>query len=421
MDTEESSTKKRVSISQIKPGMYVASLDRSWFQTPLYLHRRLIKNTEEIELLKKLGIREVVIDTARGADVESPPPDPTAATTALQPNEREPSPHSTSYHETALQPLIKELEVARTIYGEALAAAQSIFDGVGGGSPLSTPIAKKVVTSLLDSITRSPEANLLLAQMHRFQHDLFTHAVNVCVLCLVVGTLEGFDSEISALGLGALLHDIGETRMPRNLIRKKEPHTESERQLLEQHPKLGAILLERSENIPELARRIVAQHHERIDGSGYPFAIRSAQISLSTQVVAITDLYDAMLTGRNQGALQPIEVLRQLYLQSNAGAFDRNLIERIIRCLGVYPTGSVVELNTGERGIVIAANRNNTLRPTLRIISSRNGLALSRGPIISLAETESGSIERRIIRALDPGKERVDVLAYLKLAPAFAG
>src|SRR4029077_18343024 len=110
--------------------------------------------------------------------------------------------------------------------------------------------------------------------------------------------------------------------------------------------------------------------------------------------------------GRDQGALQPIEVLRQLYLQSNAGAFDRNLIERIIRCLGVYPTGSVVELNTGERGIVIAANRNDTLRPTLRIISSRNGLALSRGPIISLAETESGSIERRIIRALDPGKER---------------
>jgi hypothetical protein len=81
----------------------------------------------------------------------------------------------------------------------------------------------------------------------------------------------------------------------------------------------------------------------------------------------------------------------------------------------------VVELNTGERGIVIAANRKDTLKPTLRIISSRNGLVLSRGPIVSLAESVSGTVERRIVRALDPGKERVDVLAYLKLAPAFSG
>lgn len=419
MDTEQLSTRKRVLISQLKPGMYVVSLDQSWFQTPFYVHRRLIKNAEEIAQLKKLGVREVVIDISQGADIESPITAPAPArvlTTANQPTER-----SIPLHETALQPLVKEIETAKTIHAEALAGAQRIFDGIGGGSPLSSPIAKKVVTTLLESITRSPEANLLLTQMRRFEHDLFTHAVNVCVLCLVVGTLDGFDSEISALGLGALLHDVGETRMPRNLIRKSEPYTESEQQLLEQHPRLGATLLERSENTPELVRRIVAEHHERIDGSGYPFAIAGAEISLFSQIVAITDAYDVMLTGRNHGALQPIEVLRQLYLQSNAGAFDRDLLERIIRCLGVYPAGSVVELNTGERGIVIAANRKDTLRPTLRIISSRNGLALSRGPIISLAESDSGSVERRIVRALDPGKERVDVLAYLKLAPAFSG
>jgi HD-GYP domain-containing protein (c-di-GMP phosphodiesterase class II) len=419
MDTEELGTRKRVSISQLKPGMYVVSLDQSWFQTPFYLHRRLIKNTEEIEQLKKLGVREVVIDIAQGADIESQLTDP--ASTGVLPTGSQPIQSTIPLHETALQPLVKELETARTIHTEALVAAQSIFDGIGGGSPLNSPIAEKVVTTLLDSITRSPEANLLLTQMRRFQHDLFTHAVNVCVLCLVVGTLDGFDSEISALGLGALLHDVGETRMPRNLIRKNEPYTESERQLLEQHPRLGATLLERSENIPELVRRIVAEHHERIDGSGYPFAITGAQISVFSQIVAITDMYDAMLTGRNRGALQPIEVLRQLYLQSNAGAFDRDLIERIIRCLGVYPAGSVVELNTGERGIVIAANRKDTLKPTLRIISSRNGLVLSRGPIVSLAESVSDTVERRIVRALDPGKERVDVLAYLKLAPAFSG
>ena len=426
METEELSTRKRVSVAQLKPGVYVVALDRSWFETRFYFHRRLIRDAKDIELLKKHGIREVVIDTARGADVEAALSEPAPVTAAALPAESEPAPERTpktrptSPSETAFRPLVKELEVARSIHADSLVAAQSIFDGVGSGSPVNSPAAKKVVTDLLGSITRSPEANLLLTQMRRFQNDLFSHAVNACVLCLVVGTLEGFESEISALGLGALLHDIGKTRMPRSLIRRKEPYTESERRLLEQHPKLGAVVLKQSANIPDAAHRIVMEHHERIDGSGYPSGIQGAQISLFSQIVAIMDTYDAMLTGRKHAPLQPIEVLRQLYLQGNAGAFDRDLIERIIRCLGVYPAGSLVELTTGERGIVIAANRKDSLKPTLRIISSREGLVLSNGPVLSLADTDSGSGERRILRALDPGKERINLLAYLKLAPALS-
>lgn len=181
MDTEELSTRKRVSVSQIKPGMYVVSLDQSWFQTPFYLHRRLIKNAEEIEQLKKLGVREVVIDTTLGADIEGPPPDPAPTTTPVATNRSEPIPRPISLHEIAFQPLVKELETARTIHAEALAAAQTIFDGVGGGSPLSSPIAKKVVATLLESITRSPEANLLLTQMRRFSMIyLLTRSTSVC-------------------------------------------------------------------------------------------------------------------------------------------------------------------------------------------------------------------------------------------------
>ena len=420
MNTKESGTRKRVSVSQLKPGVFVVDLDRSWFQTRFYFHRRLIKDAEDIELLKKHGIREVVIDTARGADIEAPRP-------AAEPSESEPAPEAIpetrppSPAEAAFQSLTKEFQVAQTIHSEALTVAQIIFDGVGNGSPVNSPAAQRVVTDLLGSITRSPEANLLLTQMRRFQNDLFTHAVNVCVLCLVVGTLEEFKSEISALGLGALLHDVGKTRMPRSLLRRKEPYTESERNLLEQHPKLGAALLEPRENIPELTHRILVEHHERVDGSGYPLGAEGPQISPFSQIVAITDAYDDMLMGGKHAPVQPIEVLRQLYLQGNGGAFDRDLIERVIRCLGVYPAGSLVELNTGECGVVIAANRKDSLKPTLRIISSRDGLALSNGPIISLIDTDPGSIDRRIIRALDPGKERVNPLAYLKLTPAFAG
>jgi putative nucleotidyltransferase with HDIG domain len=426
MDTEELNTRKRVPVAQIRPGMYVVELDRSWFRTPFLFHRRFIRNTEEVELLKKHGIREVVIDTARGADVETPRPSHSSAPVAEEQApetapKAKPAARLTSPCETAFRPLVKELHMAVRIHDAALSTAQRIFEGVGTGAPVNSPAAKKAVTDLLNSITRSPEANLLLAQMRRFQNDLFTHSVNVCVLSLVVATIEKLETDISALGLGALLHDVGQVRLPGNLLRKTDPYTEAERRLMENHPKLGAIIVAQSDNIPEPARRIVIEHHERIDGSGYPSGLQGAHISLFSQIVAITDAYDAMLTGRNHRALQPIEVLRQLYLQGNAGAFDCDLMERVIRSLGVYPIGSLLELNTGERGIVIGANRSDSLKPTLRIISSRDGLPLSDGPIISLADANPGSIDRRIVRALDPGKERVDLMYYLKLAPAMVG
>ncbi|MBI1998237.1 MAG: DUF3391 domain-containing protein [Deltaproteobacteria bacterium] len=422
MNAEQLSTRKWVSVLQLKPGVYVVDLDRSWFQTPFYFHRRLIKSADEIELLKKHGIRKALIDTAKGADVDAPH---SIAAPAAVPSEREKSPKTNadagpSLFETTFRPLVKELQVARTIHDEALAIAQRIFDGVGRGSPVNYPAAKSVVDDLLGSITRSPEANLLLAQMRRFEHDLFSHAVNVCVLSLVVGTLEGFENDNSALGLGALLHDVGHTRIPRNLFRRRGAYTEEERRLLEQHPKLGAALLKSSENIPNLTKRIVVEHHERIDGSGYPFALQGSQIAPLSQMVALIDTYDTMLTGRNQEALPPIEVLRQLYLQRNTGAFDSDLIERTIRCLGVYPVGSLVELNTGERGIVIATNRADSSKPTLRIISSCNGLRQLNGPIISLANRATNALEQRIVRALDPGQERSGRRPYLNFAPALA-
>ncbi len=424
VNLEESNARKRIPLAQLQRGMYVVELDQPWLKTPFISHSRHIKNGDEIELLAKHGIREVVIDLERSVDAETPKPPP-----APEPivEENGSIPESTAAtrarlrDERILRPLNHELSVARGIHKEALAAAQSVFDGVGRGSRLNSPAAKQTVTDLLGSVTRSPEAHLLLIQMRRFQNDLFTHAVNVCVLSLVVGTLEGFAKEVYELGLGALLHDIGQVRLPRNLLRKNDSFTDQERRLVEQHPALGAAVLEQEESVPTAARRIVMEHHERLNGTGYPQKLGGENISPLSQIVAITDAYDAMIIGRNGILRRPIDVLRQLYLDANAGAFSRDLIEKVIRSLGVYPVGSLVELNTGERGIVLAANRSDTLRPTIRLILSRDGLPLLRGPILSLAEEKSVAIGRQIVRTLDPGKERIDIMSHLTLATGLAG
>ena len=423
MDTRALSSRKRVSVSKLKPGVYVVALDQSWFQTPFLFHRKLIKDVEEIELLKKNGIREVVIDIARGIDVD-PASDASTASTETSPDEMETPATATAQKrpsflpEPTLRTVVKELEVGRTIHEEALSIARGIFDGAGTGAPIDSPVARQVVTNLLSSVTRCPEANLLLTQMRRFQNELFSHSVNVCVLSLVFGTFEGLENEIATLGLGALLHDVGLTRLPRNLTRKISEFTETERRIMEQHPGLGAVMLKQSGSMSEAARRIVLEHHERLNGSGYPCGLQRAEIAYLSQIVAITDAYDSMLTGRNQLAAPPIEVLRLLYLQGSAGAFDRDLVERVIHCLGVYPIGSLVELGTGERGIVIAPNRTDTLKPTLRIVLSADGLPTPNGPIVNLADRDPANEARRIMRALDPAKEGIDVMAHLKLSAA---
>lgn len=422
---KQSTTKKTISITQLKPGMHVVGLDRSWLRTPFLFHKKAIKSVDEIEVLRKGGILEVIIDTALGADIEVPPPaaprspEPTIVETESTANTDAAASQARLY-ETTLLPLVKEIQVARTVREQALEDAQAVFNGVGRGSPLNSPIARKVVTSLLESVTRSPEANLLLTQMRHYRDDQFTHGVNVCVIALAVAMVEEFDEVISPFGLGALLHDVGQTRLPRDLMRKKGPLTDAERTIIEGHPDLGMKILQESGNFAELTRRIVAEHHERVNGSGYPLHRCGEQVSKFSQVVAIVDVYDDMVVGRDQAPLSPVDAFKQLHRDCKAGIFDDALVAKVTRCLGTYPVGSLVELSSGERGVVIGANRADSSHPTVRIIASRSGIDLPHGPVVNLAQEDPRFGKRHISRALNPMKEQVDLLSYLRLSPAVA-
>jgi putative nucleotidyltransferase with HDIG domain len=420
MNQDASKTRKRVLVSQLKPGVYVAELDQSWFESPFYFHRRMITDASEIELLRKAGIREVVIDTARGADVDGANSAAESAGTTTESRVEIPipdvparSPGAPTENETVAA-FTREFAIARSLHADALRAAKNIFAGVGSGLPINSSETQKVVTDLLTSVTRAPEANLLLTQIRGFETDLFTHAVNVCVLSLVVGTLEQLDADISALGIGALLHDVGKTRLPRNLLRKKRPYSDADRRLFEQHPQLGFMVVQQTGTLPEAAMQIVAHHHERVDGSGFPSGLTKSEIPALSQLVGVIDTYDNMLSGLSYPRLQPIEILRQVFLQAKNGAFDEALVERMIRSLGVYPAGSVVELDTGERAIVVAANRADTLRPMVRIISSRDRKPVKDGALVNLA---GHGADCRIVRALDPLREQLNVSSYLNFEP----
>jgi HD-GYP domain-containing protein (c-di-GMP phosphodiesterase class II) len=360
----------------------------------------------------------VVIDIQLGLDVE-----PTRAALAEPPADRaaddaqaapaEPA----SAHESAGRQLAQELVAARAVQQEALTLARAVFEQACSGSKIDYPAAKKTVADLFDSVSRAPNANLWLLQLRRYDKESYVHAVNACVLALAIGAAEPFDGDMGNMGLAALLHDIGETRLPRHLLRASGELGEPDLRLLHHHPKLGESLSEANPDIPPAVRRLVRQHHERIDGSGYPDGLRSPGIALESQIVALADMYDDMLRGRRQQMLPPVEALRRLFAQSETGAIERSLVERLVRCVGVYPAGSVVELDTGERAIVIAANRDDSMRPMLRIISSRFGDVHGRGPILDLGATRPGPVQRQIVKVLDPVKERIDPMLLFKIDP----
>jgi putative nucleotidyltransferase with HDIG domain len=250
--------------------------------------------------------------------------------------------------------------------------------------------------------------------MRRFDADLFAHAVDVCTLVLVIGGTQGYPLEhLEVLGTGALLHDVGKMRLPRNLLRQSRDYNDQERSLLRQHPLTGATLLAHAESIHEDVRRIVAEHHECADGSGYPAGRTSAQLFPLSQLVSIVNLYDTLVGGcDSQPPMSPMHALRQLYQLGKRGQYDPVWVERVIRALGIYPIGTVVELNTGEQGVVLTTHPTQALRPTVQLVEKGAVASQAASQLVDLSKpVKKSEPERTILRVLDPAAARV-ILTY---------
>jgi HD-GYP domain-containing protein (c-di-GMP phosphodiesterase class II) len=423
--------KKQVSIDQLEPGMFVIGIDQSWLRTPFFTHRRLLKSQADIELLRRNGIRWVTIDTERGRDVDSnghaagnghePPgtvaelPEAPAADAAPPAAEAEPKRPDHVHADTFAEELVRAAEVR----GEAIIAVQRIFGGVTTGVPIDLPGVRKVVASMLDRILGNHGAmvtQVLLQQLRRAGEDLFVHAVDTSVLSLVIGKEHGLDfKELEDLGVGALLHDIGQLRLPQNILQKRGVFTEEEHKLMQLHPQLGASILATSPDLSAAVHRVALEHHERIDGSGYPGGLRGDAITVLAQIVGLVDRYDAMAGGRDGATrLPPGQAIRQLYQAGTNGQFDATLVERLVHCLGVYPIGSLVELSTGERGVVMALNSEQRTKPSVKIITDARGTPIPRPWTINLSDAGTTELRRAIRRILDASNEHIDIAAYFE-------
>lgn len=406
---------KTITVEQLRPGMRVIRLDQPWWRTPFWRHRFVVRSSEDIAKLKAWGVRLVTVAAEEEPDVTSSAPAPFSTSPSLSP-----PPPDDRVSPPSSPDLKRELGLVQEVRREAVSVVSHVFERVKSGWPPDVPLLKKVVDEFFVQLFDRPIAALTLVQlqqMKRLNRDMFGHAVDVCALSLIVGKTHGLDeAALSALGLGALLHDVGELRLPQNLFQRRGALTDRERALIELHPRLGLAMLREATDLPDRARSVVGDHHERLNGSGYPNRLSGEQCTVFAQLVGMVDMYDAMASGRDgRPPLLPSQAVRQLYQLGQGGLFDRALVERMIQCLGVYPFGSLVELNTGERAVVYSVNPEERLKPSVKLITDANGRAYDPPFIVDLSQPDETGPVRLIARVLDASREGVDVASYCEV------
>ncbi len=418
---------KRIPVDQLKLGMYIVGMDQPWYRTPFLLHKWLVTNPDDITQLMRHGIREVTIDLERGRDIgddtaeQAPVISGEPAADVLPADE----PVASSDDVDALpDSTVQQAAASKAAYRDALETMERIFNELEAGQSPKTVTLKHLVAGLLSRILAHPESMMtefFLEKMRRFERTLASHCIDVCVLALIVGVEYGCgEADRETLGVGALLHDIGYVRLPRNVYRKSCALTEPEKTLMQQHPQLAAVVLSQGDPLPEDVARIIAQHHECLDGSGFPHKLKNGSISTLAQLVGLVDTYDGLVGARpGRPPLLPHDAIRQLFVLGEKGRYDKALIEVAIKSLGVYPIGSLIKLNTSEKAVVTGLNYTDRLKPRIRIISGPTG-DLHKVPVdVDLTITNPDEPMRTILRALDPHQEHVDLPGYFE--PALIG
>jgi HD-GYP domain-containing protein (c-di-GMP phosphodiesterase class II) len=351
--------------------MFVSRFDLSWFKHP-YLTSRLgvLGDPKTIAELKALGINSVEIDLDRGLDVEEPcledfppqpcePPQPDCLETAVPPAS-DPS---------------KTLRFAKKLFTEAVGRTKHVLGGVENGKPVELEQAKMLIARLITSVKSNESVLRLLCVLKDYDEYTYTHSLNVASMGVLFGNHMGLsDNQLELIGLSGLLHDVGKCLLPKDIVNKPSRLTNEEFEVMKTHTVLGWEYIKDQPGIPIPAALGVLEHHERLDGSGYPRSLRGSSIAGVSRILSVLDVYDALTSDRvYRTRMSPHMALRTIY-EKRGGAFPENVLDRFVKCVGLYPPGTVVQLKNGYYAIVTGYDPARPLNPYMTIFRNPDGL-----------------------------------------------
>lgn len=387
---------KKIGVEDLTLGMYVAELDRPWLETPFLFQGFTLRETAEIEQLKAL-CRFVYVDTDRAVAAQAAP-----VAVAARP--------------AALRDLQKELRVAKRSRAGLRRYLDQALEDVRLGRSISAEHARATVHHLVEEIATHESAALWLTQLKSKDEYTVIHSLNVCVLSIAFGHHLGLDArQLELLGMGALLHDIGKTRIPDAVLNKPGRLSSDEFEVVRRHPVDGHAMATAAE-LPREVLEAVLYHHERIDGRGYPEGLSGTEIPLLARIVAIADVYDAITSDRvYHRALPAHKALLELHRHAER-TFGADLVAAFIQCLGIYPVGSLVRLGSGALALVMRMDPSRRLKPVVLVVRDPQGRNLLPRPILNLAEMaeRDQDWERWAIKeVVDPAEHGIDLPALV--------
>lgn len=393
--------------------MYIHDLSCDWMTHPFIRNRFLLSSQDEIRKIINAGIHDVVIDSARGLDIEDAP----TLAEAQEATEREIVEIAAKAPVQTRVSLGEEMQRAVQIRHQASTLVRSVMQDARLGKAIELDQVQPVVQNITESILRNPGALVGLLRIKNKDDYTFLHSVSVCTLLVAFCRSRGMAADIThQAGLGGLLHDTGKALVPDHILNKPGPLTDEEFAIVRKHPEDGYKILKQSPEIGAIPLDITLHHHERRDGSGYPGKLANEDISEMAQMAAIVDVYDAITADRcYHKGMSAAAALRKIYEWSKFH-FNPQYAQEFMRCVGIYPVGTMVLLESGRLGVVVEPHETNLLAPKVNVFFHTKNNVYIKPETVDLSRGLGFGGGDKIVGHESPAKWNVDPMRFLSLA-----
>jgi HD-GYP domain-containing protein (c-di-GMP phosphodiesterase class II) len=373
---------KIISTKQVRLGMFIQELKGAWIDHPFWKKAFKLEDSADLKSLQTSVIKQVVIDTSKGLDIEDAPSTPEMLIPATVENSADIIVAISHPSKSVLSKQVKtsaaeEQKHAKKVINASKKAVASMFHDARMGKAVDAEVVMQLVDEIAASVDRNLGALISLVRLKNKDEYTYMHSVAVCALMVALAKeLNLSEAETKQAGLAGLLHDLGKAGIPIEVLNKPGALTDEEFTLVRLHPERGHAMLIQASIIDEVTLDVCLHHHEKMNGTGYPHKLKSEEISIFAKMAAVCDVYDAVTSNRpyKEGMAQWTE------------HFDDRVFKAFVKSVGIYPIGSMVKLKSGRLAVVVEQSQKSLLSPIIKVFFSTKSKSRIKIELIDLSK-----------------------------------